>query len=77
MRILAFITDPPLVDKILRHLGWHPGEPAPDLIRAPPATPPVMLKVAESPPLSRRRMVGDRDREHEAKPNASQSPPKT
>jgi hypothetical protein len=50
MRILAFITDPPLVDKILRHLGWHPGEPAPDLIRAPPATSPAMLKVAESPP---------------------------
>ena len=46
MRILAFITDPPVVDKILRHVGWHPGEPAPDLIRAPPA----VLKVAESPP---------------------------
>jgi hypothetical protein len=37
MRILAFITDPPVVDKILRHVGWHPWEPAPDLIRASPA----------------------------------------
>jgi len=50
MRILAFITDPPVVDKILRHVGWHPGEPAPDLIRAPPGRPSAMLKVAESPP---------------------------
>jgi hypothetical protein len=41
---------PRVVDKILRHVGWHPGEPAPNLIRAPPATPRAMLKVAESPP---------------------------
>jgi len=46
MRILSFITDPLVVDRILRHVGWHPGEPAPDLIRAPPAT----LKVAEPLP---------------------------
>jgi hypothetical protein len=45
MRILAFITEPPVVDRILRHVGWRPGQPAPDLIRAPP----TVLKVAESP----------------------------
>jgi hypothetical protein len=45
MRILSFITDPPVVDRILRHVGWRPGQPAPDLIRAPPP----VLKVAESP----------------------------
>ncbi len=46
MRIHSFITDPPIVDRILRHVGWRPGEPAPDLIRVPPA----VLKVAEAPP---------------------------
>ena len=46
MRILSFITDPLVVDRILRHVGWRPGEPAPGLIRAPPAT----LKVAEPLP---------------------------
>jgi len=46
MRILSFITEPPVVDRILRHVGWRPGQPAPDLIRAPPP----VLKVAESPP---------------------------
>jgi hypothetical protein len=25
---LSFITDPLVVDKILRHIQWHPGEPA-------------------------------------------------
>ena len=45
MRILSVLTDPPVVDRILRHVGWRPGDPAPDLIRAPPA----VLKVAESP----------------------------
>jgi hypothetical protein len=28
MRIISFITDPLVVDKILRHIQWHPGEPA-------------------------------------------------
>ncbi len=27
MQILSFITDPPVVDKILRHIKWYPGEP--------------------------------------------------
>jgi len=46
MRIIAFITDPMVVDKILRHLKWRPGQPAPSRSRAPPRA----LKVAESPP---------------------------
>ena len=25
MRIISFITDPPVVDKILRHIRWHHG----------------------------------------------------
>jgi hypothetical protein len=45
MRILSVLTDPPVVDRILRHVGWRPGQPAPDLIRAPPPVP----KVGESP----------------------------
>ncbi len=39
-----FITDPPVVDKILRHIQWHPGDPLIPYIRPPPE----MLKVAES-----------------------------
>ena len=44
MRIISFITDPPVVDKILRHIQWHPGDPLIPYIRPPPE----MLKVAES-----------------------------
>ena len=44
MRIISFITDPPVVDKILQHIEWHPGEPLIPCIRPPPE----MLKVAES-----------------------------
>ena len=43
MRIISFITDPPVVDKILRHIQWPPGEPLVPYIRPPPE----MLKVAE------------------------------
>ena len=44
MRIVAFITDPMVVDMILRHLKWKPGQPAPTNIRAPP----MMAQVAAS-----------------------------
>jgi len=44
MRIISFITDPPVVDKILRHIQWHPGEPLVPYVRPPP-----VLMVAESP----------------------------
>lgn len=44
MRIISFVTDPPVVDNILRHIQWHPGEPLVPYIRPPPE----MLKVAET-----------------------------
>ncbi len=44
MQIISFITDPPVVDKILRHLKWRPGEALLPSGRSPPAE----LKVAES-----------------------------
>jgi len=43
MHILSFITEPGVVDRILRHVGWKHGEPLPGVIRAPP---PVLM-VAE------------------------------
>ena len=46
MQILSFITDPPVVDRILRHLKWQPGEALLPNGRSPPA----VLKVAESLP---------------------------
>ncbi len=46
MGILSFITDPGVVDRILRHLKWRGGEPLPGTIRAPS----VVLKVAEPLP---------------------------
>jgi hypothetical protein len=45
MHILSFITEPGVVDRILRHVGWRHGEPQPGVIRPPPP----VLKVAESP----------------------------
>ncbi|MFC1500729.1 hypothetical protein ACFL6T_06925 [Candidatus Zixiibacteriota bacterium] len=44
MQIISFITDPPVVDNILRHLKWRPGEAFLPNGRSPPAE----LKVAES-----------------------------
>jgi len=41
--ILSFITEPGVVDRILRHVGWRHGQPLPGVIRAPP---PVLM-VAE------------------------------
>ncbi len=46
MQIISFITDSPVVDKILRHLKWRPGEVLLPNGRSPPAE----LKVAESLP---------------------------
>lgn len=46
MQILSFITDPPVIDRILRHVKWRPGEALPPCGRSPPD----MLKVAESLP---------------------------
>ena len=46
MQIISFITDSPVVDKILRHLKWRPGEAFLPNGRSPPAE----LKVAESLP---------------------------
>jgi hypothetical protein len=43
MHILSFITEPGVVDRILRHVGWRHGEPLPGVIRPPP---PVLM-VAE------------------------------
>ena len=40
MRIISFITKPSAVDKILRHIRWHPGKQLAPYIR----TPPEMLK---------------------------------
>jgi len=45
MQILSFITEPQVVDRILRHVGWRHGAPLPGVIRPPPP----VLKVAESP----------------------------
>ena len=45
MGILSFITEPGVVDRILRHVGWRHGEPLPGVIRPPPS----VLLVAESP----------------------------
>jgi len=45
MRIISFITDPPEMDRILRHIKWQPGELLVPYIRPPPE----ILKVAESP----------------------------
>jgi len=45
MHILSFITEPPVVDRILRHVGWRHGASLPGVIRPPPE----ILKVAESP----------------------------
>ena len=45
MHILSFITDPPVVDRILQHVGWRHGASLPGVIRPPPE----VLKVAESP----------------------------
>ena len=50
VRIISFITDPPVVDKILRHIKWHPGQPSVPYIRPPPEIP----KVAESLPSARK-----------------------
>lgn len=36
MRIISFITDPPVVDKILRHIEWHSGKQMAPYIRPPP-----------------------------------------
>ena len=35
MRILSFLTDPPVVDKILRHLASRPSQRAPPDEEAP------------------------------------------
>ena len=43
MHILSFITEPGVVDRILRHVGWRHGQPLPGVIRSPPA----VLMVAE------------------------------
>jgi len=45
MHLLSFITEPGVVDRILRHVGWRHGAPLPGVIRPPPE----ILKVAESP----------------------------
>ena len=45
MDILSFITDPPIVDRILRHLKWRPGESLVTSSRSPPE----LLAVAECP----------------------------
>ena len=37
--ILSFITDPPVVNKILRHVAWHPGEPSHKQRRRPRTCP--------------------------------------
>ncbi len=47
MQIISFITDPPVIDRILRHLKWQPGEALLTSGRSPPA----VLKVAESHPF--------------------------
>jgi len=44
LRIISFITDPPVVDRILRHLKWRPG----DALLPGSRSPPAMLAVAES-----------------------------
>jgi len=36
MRIISFITKPSAVDKILRHIRWHPGKQLAPYIRPPP-----------------------------------------
>jgi len=43
MHILSFITDPPVVDRILRHLKWRPG----DALEPGSRSPPELLAVAE------------------------------
>jgi len=44
MYIISFITDPPVVDRILRHLKWRPG----DSLVTSSRSPPELLAVAES-----------------------------
>lgn len=41
MHVLSFITEPGVVDRILRHVGWRPGDPAPNLSRAAASCPDV------------------------------------
>ena len=45
MYIISFITDLPVIDKILRHLKWKPGESLVTSSRSPPE----LLAVAECP----------------------------
>ncbi len=49
MHIISFITDPPVVDRILQHLKWRPGEALLPCGRSPP----VILQVAESLPFTK------------------------
>ena len=49
MYIVSFITEPRVVDRILRHLKWRHREPLSGTIRPPP----TVLKVAESLPPAR------------------------
>jgi len=44
MHVISFITDPPVVDRILCHLRWRPG----DALLPGSRSPPAMLAVAES-----------------------------
>jgi hypothetical protein len=44
MHIIGFITDPPVVDRILQHLKWRPG----DAFEPGSRSPPEQLAVAES-----------------------------
>jgi len=36
MHIISFITDLPVIDRILRHLKWRPGESLVTSSRSPP-----------------------------------------
>ena len=36
MQIISFITDPTVIDKILRHIGWKHQDPLPPRYRPPP-----------------------------------------
>jgi len=45
MHVISIITDPPVVDRILRHLKWKPGESLVTSSRSPPE----LLAVAECP----------------------------
>ena len=44
MYIISFITDVPVIDRILRHLKWKPG----DALEPGSRSPPELLAVAES-----------------------------